>query len=433
MSARSTCEICRVKDFDRSVRRSLTLAVFGRGLAASAGCTYKGAVDRRAFLGLVAASVAMRAGDAHADVPAPAAPDAPKPLQALLALELRRLGHPAAAGAIVSEGRVVAASGRGYRHKYRGGTVDSETVFRIGSVTKALTGVALLQLRDEGKLSLDDALSKLIPEAASVTYRAGEALGAPPITLRHLVTHTSGLPRNVTNAISEGALVAYLKGLRLEATPGAHTSYSNLGVGLLGVVIKRASGMSLRDYMRTRVFVPLGMTSAAWEAKDVLPKRLASGNEKKKDGEKKDEIEPVDTEWRMGAAEAFGGVYASADDLAKVALLALSAWDSGDEPFAAVLKRSSLVEAQTAATNGQPEPQRYGVCWWLGESGGALDSVWHSGATDEYSASLVTLPKQKIGAVVLTSYADVGWVESVARRIARKAADLGPAQGGSRG
>ena len=55
MSARSTCEICRVKDFDRSVRRSLTLAVFGRGLAASAGCTYKGAVDRRAFLGIYSA------------------------------------------------------------------------------------------------------------------------------------------------------------------------------------------------------------------------------------------------------------------------------------------------------------------------------------------------------------------------------------------
>ncbi len=370
-------------------------------------------MDRRRFLALAAAAgVVAKTSMSRAEA---------SPYDALVKDTIRRLGHPGVAGGIVVGDRLVASCGWGYRHKYRGGAVDARTVFRIASITKTFAGIALLQLRDEAKLTLDDPLTKHLPEASALVYPKGET---PPITLRHLVTHTSGMPRSVPNGVSEASLLAHLKGLRLEKTPGEHTAYSNLAVGLVGPIVRRLSGTPVRDYLRARVFAPLGMDSVAWERRDVDPKRVAWGHEKVKEGEKKDEIEPVDTEWRMGAAELFGGAYASVEDMAKLVALELSAWtvpDSGGDVQSTVLKRTSLQESQTQAIRGQPEAQRYGVSWWLGDDPlGPL--VWHSGATDEYSASVVMLPKKKIGAIVLSNYADVATVEAVTKRMLRRAA-----------
>lgn len=369
-------------------------------------------MDRRRFLALLAAAgVVAKASASGAET---------SPYEALVAEQIRRLGHPGVAGGIVVGDRLVASRGWGYRHKMRGGAVDARTVFRIASITKVFAGLALLQLRDEGKLTLDDPLTKHLPEATALVYPKGET---PPITLRHLVTHTSGLPRSVPNGVSEASLLAHLKGLRLDKTPGEHAAYSNLAVGLVGPIVRRLSGMPARDYLRARVFGPLGMDSVAWERRDVDSKRIAWGHEKVKEGEKKDEVEPADTEWRMGAAELFGGAYASVEDMAKLVALELSAWDATDVE-STVLKRASLQESQTQAIRGQPEPQRYGVSWWLGDDPlGPM--IWHSGATDEYSASVVMLPRKKIGAIILSNFADVATVEMVTKRMLRRAAVVG--------
>jgi CubicO group peptidase (beta-lactamase class C family) len=373
---------------------------------------YVRAMDRRQFLALAAAAgVSLRVRSVRAETP----------YDAIVAEAVRRLGHPGVAGGIVVGDKLVSSRGWGYRHKYRGGAVDASTVFRVASITKVLAGVALLQLRDEGKLTLDDPLTKHLPEASGLLYPK-DARETPPITLRHIVTHTSGLPRKVPNAVTEASLLAYLKGVRLEALPGAHTAYSNLAVGLVGPIVRRLGGMPARDYLRTRVFAPLGMDSVAWERRSVDAKRVAWGHEKKKEGEKKDEIEPVDTEWCMGAAELFGGLYASVEDMAKLVALEMSAYEAGDE--SAVLKRASLRESHAQAIQGQPEPQRYGVSWWLADDPlGPM--VWHSGATDEYSASVVMLPRRRVGAILMSNYADVATVEAFTKRLLRKAAALG--------
>jgi CubicO group peptidase (beta-lactamase class C family) len=125
----------------------------------------------------------------------------------------------------------------------------------------------------------------------------------------------------------------------------------------------------------------------------------------------------------MGAAEAFGGLYASVEDMAKIVALELSAWDNADTE-STVLKRTSLRESQTQAISGQAEPQKYGVSWWLGDDPlGPM--IWHSGATDEYSASVVMFPKRRLGAILLSSYADVATVEAFTKRMLRKAVALG--------
>ncbi len=121
------------------------------------------------------------------------------------------------------------------------------------------------------QLALDDPLSKYVPEIAGVVYPQGEA---PPITLRQLLTHASGLPHDLpgfwelARPIHEGRRRwPPWKGLELRFTPGSDMAYTNLGLGLLGLVVQRVSGRPYRDYLRDDVLIPIGMTDAAWAAR----------------------------------------------------------------------------------------------------------------------------------------------------------------------
>jgi CubicO group peptidase (beta-lactamase class C family) len=358
---------------------------------------------------------------AVASAPAPALD-----LEAFVAGEVRRLGHPGVAVGVVEGGRVVYDEGFGVRDKYRGGKVTPQTVFRLASVTKVFAGVALLALRDEGKLSLDDPLTRWIPEANHLIYATSERV---PITLRQLVTHTSGVPRDIpAGGTSEAQFLGKLGWVRLESTPGRHTSYSNFGAALVGPIVHRASAMAFRDFMSTRIFGPLGMSHTAWERADVDPLLLATGHKRDKDT---DALEPERGEWRMGAAEAFGGAYSSVEDMERFLLFELSAWDGGPEaPDGHLpLPRSSLRESQTLAVTqvpAPPEPVRYGVAWLLEDDKDFGPRVLHSGATDEFSASIVMLPRRGIGAVVLSNAPYPADTEAVARRIARRLAEAAP-------
>jgi CubicO group peptidase (beta-lactamase class C family) len=380
---------------------------------------------------LVAAAVLLAAphGGAEpqpASVPAPAV--APPAFETWASREVRRMGHPGMALAVVVGDAVPFARGFGTKNKWRNDPVTTDTVFRIASITKVLSGLALLELRDEGKLSLDDTLASRLPEAAALP-------ADPPILLRNLVTHTSGLPRAVKGSdATEADMLAKLARVHLESPPGTKTSYSNFAMGLVGPIVSRASGESYRDFLRAHVFEPLDMTGVAWEARDVDPKKLATGHQKKKrkDGETEDppddpppwpKLEVSHVEWRMGAGESYGGLYASVLDMAKLARFELSAWKTGIDPESPVLSRASLRESQTIALKVPGETPRYGVNWAidLDPTYGAV--VFHSGATDEYSGSLQLLPSRGIAVVLLSNAADSPALELVARRILLKAAE----------
>jgi D-alanyl-D-alanine-carboxypeptidase/D-alanyl-D-alanine-endopeptidase len=357
-----------------------------------------------------------------------AAPPPPPTFEQWASREVRRMGHPGMALAVVVGDAVVFAHGYGTKNKWRNDPVTPDTVFRIASITKVLSGLALLQLRDAGKLSLDDTLASRLPEA--------EVLPAdPPILLRHLVTHTSGLPRAVKGSdATEADMLAKLARVHLESPPGTKTSYSNFAMGLVGPLVSRASGEPYREYLRAHVFEPLEMTGVAWEAKDVDPKLLATGHQRKKRKEGETEDPPDDPppwpklevsrfEWRMGAAEAFGGLYASVLDMAKLARFELSAWRTGVDPESAVLSRASLRESQTLALRVPGDGPRYGVNWVLDEDATYGTLVFHTGATDEYSGSLQLLPSRGVAVVLLSNAADAPAIELVARRILLKAAE----------
>lgn len=263
--------------------------------------------------------------------------------------------------------------------------VGGDTIFRIASITKVVTGVALLQLRDAGALGLDDPVARWLPEARAL----------PPMTLRHLVTHTSGLPRDVpAGGTSEEALLAKLAWVKPASPPGRRTAYSNFAMALAGPIIRRASGVPYRQWMHDRVLAPLGMASAGWERAELPAERVATGNLVTRD-ETGVHARPSLSEWRMGAAEAFGGLYASVEDMVRFARFELT----GVGPLSA----ASLAESQTPAIEvpGEGPATRYGVCWRLEVERGLAR---HGGATDEYGAA-IAIDRRKGAAAILLSTA----------------------------
>jgi CubicO group peptidase (beta-lactamase class C family) len=323
------------------------------------------------------------------------------------ASELSRVPGPGCAAAVVAKGKISVAVGRGATRLGGSAPCDANTVFRIASVTKVLSGMALLTLRDRGLVSLDDPLSRFFPEAERIVYPSSHS---PRVTLRHVVTHTSGLPRMPPNAISENGLASMLAGAQLAFAPGSQTAYSNFAVGLIGPIVRRVSGTPFRDYMRARVLAPLGMTDVAWEEKDVDAAKLAHGHEWKTDAGGERRLVPTTGEWRMGAAEGFGGAYASVAQMSSLLLAQLGAYEPGDD--GPVLSKKSIRESHEPQLASQTGSERHGVCWWLGD-----DRVWHDGATDEYSASLVLAPRARAGVVVLSNQPDVAPVARAARRM----------------
>jgi CubicO group peptidase (beta-lactamase class C family) len=151
-----------------------------------------------------------------------------------------------------------------------------DTKFRLGSITKQFTGMAILLLEEQGKLAVTDPVSKHIPEAPE---------SWSGVTIHHLLTHTSGIPSFTslpdypkTNALPAPPIetMKRVTGMPLEFAPGARFKYSNTGYTLLGLIIERASGMDYAAFMRRNIFSPLGMTDTGYhDQKSILPKFAA--------------------------------------------------------------------------------------------------------------------------------------------------------------
>jgi CubicO group peptidase (beta-lactamase class C family) len=277
--------------------------------------------------------------------------------------------------------------------------VDPATLYRIGSVTKTLTGLALLKLRDEGRLSLDDPAARYMPEFGSVTYPTSDS---PRITLRHLVTHTSGLPRLGSMRYGDGRRVLRddvrraVAEARLEFVPGMKSVYSNLGVAAAGLVIERVTGEPYRVYMTREVLRPIGMHDAVWDAEAVPAGRLAPCFQRAGD-----EYVPCDGIWHLDAAEAMGGLFASTRDLASYAAFELSAWPPRDGPELGPVRRSSVRESHLVAGFARPGKSAPGVSWFVRADPLGMIAT-HNGATEGYSASVWLLPDRSIGVVALS-------------------------------
>ena len=207
--------------------------------------------------------------------------------------------------------------------------VTSSTAFRAASMTKSFTALAILKLRDEGKLDLDDPVKTYLPELKNLKYLSSDA---PVLTIRHLLTHTGGFPQDDPWAdrqleTTEDELSGILaEGVSMSNVPGISYEYSNLGYTLLGRVIRAVSGESYQEYIAANIFKPLGMSSTVWEFTD-LPDGVMAHGYRYRNGEWSEEALLHD-----GPFGAMGGLISTVGDFARYAIMHLSAWPAGDGP-----------------------------------------------------------------------------------------------------
>lgn len=178
---------------------------------------------------------------------------------------------------VMEKGKVVHHDAAGMADIAKGRAMEKDAVFWIASMTKSVNATALMTLVDEGKLGLDEPASKWLPDLAKVTVEGG-AKPEKPITLRMLLSHTAGIafpPRKPTDgAISLKSYVASLVKTPLAFQPGSSYEYG-FGPTVAGRIIEIVSGMKYEDFMRTRIFEPLGMKDTAFHPDDALRARIA--------------------------------------------------------------------------------------------------------------------------------------------------------------
>ncbi len=315
--------------------------------------------------------------------------------------EMKNQGLPGLAFGIVIDGELAYSKGFGITSPDSKQAPDADTVYRIGSITKSFTALTVLALRDDGVLQLDDPLQKWIPQAAQLVYPTQDA---QPITLRQLANHTSGLPRMGTfepeNGPSEAVVVDSLAKLPLESTPGTRWNYSNLGFGLLGIVISHATKQRFEDVSAARIFKPLGMTSTSW---DPPADKLAPAFELGPKGPQ------PKTPARLGAIGGAGAIYSTVRDMAKYVAFQLSAYPPRSAEDRGPIRRATLREAHSTGVliGLAQEPVAaagYGFGWSMHRSCRFDDDVSHSGGIDSHRARIEFSPSRGVGMVGLTNF-----------------------------
>ena len=215
------------------------------------------------------------------------------------------------------------------------------TVYRIASMTKSFTCAAILILRDEGRLALDDPIARHAPELA---HLRGPTADAPPITIRHLMTMSGGLATDDPWAdrhldVTDDVLDRWLAGgAGFAEGPGTTFEYSNLGFGLLGRVVRRITGAPVQALVTERLLRPLGMTRTTWTA----PPDAITGYRRRGD-----ELVP-EPPLGDGAIAPMGGLFTTVADLARWIGFLADAFPPRDSPDSAPLSRASRREMQQA-------------------------------------------------------------------------------------
>jgi CubicO group peptidase (beta-lactamase class C family) len=346
-------------------------------------------------------------------------------VDALAASYQRRGGQPGLAYGIVIDGELVHAAGLGERH-LGGPPPDAGTVFRIASMTKSFTAAAILALRDDGLLKLDDPAEQYVPELR----------GWPPVTpdsarvsIRHLLTMTAGFPTDDPwgdrqQGLPLKAFASFLSGgVRFNWAPGTRFEYSNLGYAILGRVITAVTDAAYPDHIRHRLLRPLGMTRTGYEAEefgtpcrtDTAAGGLARGYRRAKgEGEPGGRWAEVGFD-PVGAFAPMGGIFSCVRDLALWVAGFAGAFPPGvpEAGGAHPLRRASRREMQLpqvltgwdkpAAFPGDPAPalSGYGFGLFMEDHPRFGRVVSHSGGYPGFGSNMRWHPASRTGVIAL--------------------------------
>jgi CubicO group peptidase (beta-lactamase class C family) len=325
----------------------------------------------------------------------------------------RRGGPPGVAYGIVAGGQLVHSGGSGER--WLGGpTPDAGTVFRIASMTKSFTAAAVLALRDDGRLALDDPAERFVPELRGLALPSADS---PRVSLRHLLTMTAGLPTDDPwgdrqQGLPLAEFSAFLAGgLSFAWVPGTRFEYSNLGYAILGRVITAATGRPYHEFVRDRLFRPLGLTSSGFEAAEFDARQLARGYRHGPGGW--DELAPDG----CGAFAPMGGVFSCVADLARWVSGFTGAFPPGEpgtggaHPLARAARREMqlpqvTLPAPLARLPGDPAeggPAGYGFGLFVEEHPVRGRIASHSGGYPGFGSHMRWHPETGIGVIVLAN------------------------------
>jgi CubicO group peptidase (beta-lactamase class C family) len=338
---------------------------------------------------------------------------------------------PGIAYGIILDTSLVYAGATGYSNLTDSTPVMLSTTFRAASMTKSFTALAILKLRDEGKLGLDDPVHNYLPELKNLKYLTSDA---PVLTIRHLLTHMGGFPQDDPWAdrqleTTEEELNSILaEGVSMSNVPGISYEYSNLGYTLLGRVIKAVSGESYQEYIAANIFKPLGMRSTVWEYAG-LPEGVMAHGYRHRNGEWSEE--PLLHDGPFGA---MGGLISTVGDFARYAIMHLSAWPPGKSPYAwpavratdegpagdtpdgRLVKRSTLREMHSPSSGveqgsgklypGGPDcnvtvAYGYGLRWSLDCLG--RRKIYHNGGLPGFGSNWTIMPDYGIGIVAFSN------------------------------
>ena len=186
---------------------------------------------------------------------------------------------PGFAYGIVADGKLVYSGSIGFTNIEKKIPASTTSAFRIASMSKSFTALAILKLRDAGKLKLDEPASSYIPEMKKLKYSAADA---PVITVRHLLTHSAGFPEDNPwgdrqLADTDKELLDLIQDVSFSNAPGVAYEYSNLGFALLGKIITNVSGKPYQQFINENILKPLGMNNTYWEYTKAPVEKLALG------------------------------------------------------------------------------------------------------------------------------------------------------------
>jgi CubicO group peptidase (beta-lactamase class C family) len=384
-------------------------------LMAAGVCVVAASTHARAQAG--SAAVVPRGGFADPDRPAKLAAAFPE-LDRLFQDFAKRARVPGIAVGVLIDGRLAHTLTFGHRDIERTAPVEANTVFRIASMTKSFTSIAILRLRDEGRLSLDDPAERYVPELKGLKYPTADS---PRITVRHLLSHAEGFPEDNPwgdrqLAITDAQMSAMLReGIPFSNPPGIAYEYSNYGFAILGRIVSNLSGKPYREYVAANILRPLGLTSTTLQVGEVPPARLAHGY-RWEDDRWKEEPQLAD-----GAFGSMGGMLTSVEDLARYAGFLMSAWPPRDGADNGPLRRASLREMQqvwrpgpatvTRAADGKIRLNAGGYAFGLRvwQTCDFRHVVAHSGGLPGFGSHMRWLPDYGVGIVALGNLTYTGW------------------------
>ena len=314
---------------------------------------------------------------------------------------------------IVQGGRLIHVQGFGIQDTTAKRPVTADSLFRIASMSKAFTALAILKLRDEGKLVLDAPADTYVPELKAWRYPTTDS---PKITVRNLLTHSAGFVEDNPwgdrqQVLPEADFTALLRaGPSFARAPGLGMEYSNYGYAILGRTVSNVSGERFEDYIRTRIMAPLGMDSTGYDIFASPANRRAIGYRWE------DNAFVREPDMKDGAFGAMGGVETSANDYAKWVAFLLDAWPSRDGAETGPVRRATVREIATglnfaggtmrAAAIGSGSCRQavaYGLAWRVVDDCDLGRVITHTGGYPGYGSVVMLLPDKGVGIFAFAS------------------------------